>query len=170
MYGKKSAILWGIIGGLISVIILRELVKALLVMLILGNDMDILFEGYTLNTVYDPVFIKSEFSRFFLLGSTFLSTIIIIEISAYILKKKNDAEYKAGIIIFQLINLTWLLFGLIFFIISFAFKFSISEEWKIFFDCPLYSRHEQTLIIFLGSFVLFGYISFVLTRIKNQLK
>ncbi len=167
MNDKKTALLYGILAGLFSVLYLREIVQAAIVFFVMKSNMKFTFEGYYFSLSYDWSSVTNEYLKYLLLASYFISVVIIIELTSLIIKLKGNFRLKAGAAIFQLLNVSWLFFSMIFFIVSFIFKLTISHEWTMFFNSTKYNRQEQTIVIFFIALVLFVYISLVFNRITN---
>jgi hypothetical protein len=167
MLNKKIPAIYGAFGGIISILFLRELVEALLVYLLTACETKIVFQYFFLSSNYDYAAFVNDFAKISLPAAWFVSCIILIEISSAIAKFNKNPSLQIGIIIFQIINITWIFSGLILFVISFIFRFKISSDWDMFLITTTYSRQQQLLVMFFFTFTIFIYTSFVFNRIKK---
>ena len=166
---KNILIIISILTGLISVLILNELVKAGAVYLIYTQNITFIFKGISLSTVFAlPESHKLLIDTFIFL-LPILSIIIFIEFSAIFLSKVYNNNIRTGLIVYQLINVGFLVITLLLNALSVIFYNFLSTDWLTYILISKYSTTKGLLITFLTILIIFTYINFATNRIKKYI-
>ncbi len=166
---KNILIIISIVMGLISVLILNELIKGAAVYLIYTNDISFLFKGISLSTVFTlPVSHNLLFDTIIFLVPI-LSVIIFIEFSAVLLSKVYNNNIRTGLIIYQVINIGYLVITILLNALSVIIKNFLSTDWLTYIFISKYSNSKTMLVTFLTILIIFTYINFATNRIKKYI-
>lgn len=156
-----------ILIALISVLILNELVKAGAVYLIYTLNISFTLKGISLYTVFTlPESHKLIYDTVIYLLPIF-SVIIFIEFSALFLSKVYNNNIRTGLIIYQMINIGYLVITILLNALSVILNNFLSTDWSMYIFVSEYSYTKSLLITFLTIFVVFTYINFATNRIKK---
>ena len=156
-----------ILIALVSVLILNELIKAGAVFLIYTHDISFSLKGISLYTVFTlPESHKLIYDTVIYLLPIF-SVIIFIEFSALFLSKVYNNNIRTGLIIYQMINIGYLVITILLNALSVILNNFLSTDWSMYVFVSEYSYTKSLLITFLTIFVVFTYINFATNRIKK---
>ncbi|MCE1188957.1 MAG: hypothetical protein LWX56_07430 [Ignavibacteria bacterium] len=98
----------------------------------------------------------------------YIFTIVTVEILTFLIKKYSQQPWRSYFLFTQLSFVTFLIFSLVLFILTAVFDLSISMEWQLLFRKLDWGLQKKGLVMFLITFVIFGYQSLVLARLKNH--
>lgn len=167
---KSNAITIGLIAGLLSVYLFPQFIKSFFIVLILDTELIYKFSFPIFFVSYDLSLLKFSFSHLIILISPFIGNILLIESSRFLIKPTHTAEQRIPITIFQLFNVTWLLFGVFYLLFRIAFNFNLTPEWIAFFANSDMTNQHRFLSVFVGAFILFSYLSLVLSRVSRTIQ
>lgn len=164
---KNILVLISIIMALIFVLFLNELIKAGAVYLFYTKDISFTIKGISLSTVFN----LPETHRLFLDALIYLlplfSVIIFIEFSGVLLGKIYNNNVRTGLIVFQIMNIGFLVIMMLINAVSVLVYQFISTDWLTFIQISKFSNTKGLLITFLLIVVIFTYINFTSTRIRK---
>ncbi len=166
---KTFAVVLGIITGLVSALYLNELIKAAAVLLLLKQNVALTIHGIKLsiNLPFDSSWNILGYVTFMILP--YLACVMFIEASFLWLKRSHSEHVKSSIIIFQLINIGYLIFEISFGIVIMLLQSSISNDWTLMLN-QLELTYYQKLIFMLGaSLLLLGYINILTKKIRKYI-
>lgn len=164
---KNILISISIVVALISVLILNELIKAGAVFLIYTRDISFALKGISLYTVFTlPESHKLIYDTVIYLIPIF-SVIIFIELSALFLIKVYNNNIRTGLIIYQMINIGYLVITILLYALSVIINNFLNTDWSVYIFISEYSYTKSLLVTFLTIFVVFSYVNFATNRIKK---
>lgn len=153
--------------GLISIYFLNELFKGFTALLLITNKVDYAFSGIIFKTFFTPETGKSFLSYLFAFNATIFASIIFIELTSPLFKKYTDGFIRTQIIIFQLINIGYLLFHLFYGVFTVAFSSTLVSDWQLLYYFAGFSRNHSLVFMLFVILIMFIYIRFSTNRIKN---
>ena len=166
---KTKSIITGFIAGLLSVLFLDQLFKGLLANLFLKEKIQIYFIGLHL-TVNFPI---REIHNFFLYAvliiSPFILSILMVEVTLIWHNKIRNNFLRMAIIIFQLINVGYLIFTAVFGLFSVLLHTTFQTDWSMLLNHGSLSYDQKLLFMFLILFILLGYINILTKRIRKSI-
>jgi hypothetical protein len=166
---KTYSIIAGLIAGLLSVLFLDQLFKGLLANLFLNEEVKIYFTGLRL-TVYFPT---SEIHSFFLYAvliiSPFILSILMVEATLIWHNKIPNNYLRMSIIIFQLINIGYLIFTAVIGLFSILLHTTFQTDWSMLLNHGSLSYDQKLLFMFLILFIFLGYINILTKRIRKSI-
>ena len=154
---KASIITLAFLTGMISILYLNELFKAL-VAFIFGQETSAELRGILLNIHLIINSSTSVFAAALILASPYIASIILLEISNFILSRAKSYQQKSFLITYQLINIAYLLINTVALILSVLLKGSTESDWKVLIVKENIPYNEQMIflliiLIFLGSYL-----------------
>ncbi|MDP2300885.1 MAG: hypothetical protein Q8N03_00480 [Ignavibacteria bacterium] len=164
---KKKAVLIGILSGLLSLIFVPALFKAALSDLIYGRNYLIEWHFPFLNTSIEIVKNAKPLTILILIFSPIIFGFLSIEISGIYIKLRKDFLNKISGILFQLVQITYILILIIYFAITVIFNLFPESEITKFIEVLNYSFEKKMIALFVTILIPFTYTSFALNRIKN---
>lgn len=166
---KKYLLLISIISGLLSIYFLNELIKGLTAFLLVSDNVEFTFSFIILKAVFTPETGLSFFSYLLVYTSTVLTSIFLIEITSLLFKKYNSGMVRTQIIIFQLINIGYMLFHLFYGVFTVAFATNLISDWQLLYFYADFSRNHSLVFMLFIILIMFVYIRFSTNRIKNYI-
>ncbi len=166
---KKILISISVIAGLASVLILNELVKAGAVYLIYTRDITLIVKGISISTVFGLPESHKLLVDTFIFLLPILSVIIFTELSAVFLGKVYNNNIRTGLIIYQIINIGFLVITILLYALSVIINNFLNTDWLTYILISKYSYGKSLLITFLVILVIFTYINFAANRIKKYI-
>ena len=164
---KKILISISILVALISVLILNELVKAGAVYVFYTHDISFVLKGISLNTVFTLPESHNLISDTIIYLLPIFSVIIFIEFSALFLSKVYNNNIRTGLIIYQMINIGYLVIAILLNALSVIINNFLSTDWSVYIFISGYSYTKSLLITFLLILIIFTHINFATNRIKK---
>jgi len=166
---KITVIAISLFLGLITVIYLNELIKGLIAGILTGVEVNYFFKGILL-TAAIPFTKGTGISTYsFLYSVPFLMSVVFIEISSIILKKNNNLNLRQGIVVFQLVNVGYIVVNIFVGIISVVFKGLFTSNWARFLEYADIPYSKQLVIMLLILIFLFAYINYSTNRLRKYI-
>lgn len=166
---KIYSVILGLAAGLITVLILDQLFKGLIAYIEVGSSVHILFRGIRLNVEF-PV---EEVKNFFILSaitiSPFIFSLFLLEITLLFLSKVSSEHVRSALIVFQIINIGYLIFAAVLGILSVILRTASSTDWSLLLSYGDLSYNQKLLFVFLIMFILLGYINILTKRIRKYI-
>ncbi len=166
---KTFAIILGIITGLIAVLYLNELVKGISALLLIKQNISLAFNGISLQISFPMNNQNSFYTYLLVLITPFLTNVLFIEISFIWLNKTVNDHLRSSIIIFQLINIGYLIFAAFIGILSIILDSSYSTEWITILNQENLSYNQKLIFMLFVLILLLGYINILTKRIKRNI-
>lgn len=155
--------------GLVTVLYLNEYIKGLIASALLDTNTGYSFNGIII-TAYFPLTGNHAFLFYcFLFSIPILISLIFIEASAFSLKKITNLNLRTEVIIFELINIGFVIVNIFVGIITVLFKNSFENGWARLFQFSGYSFEKQLIIVFLSLALTLAYVNFTANRLRNYL-
>lgn len=166
---KMTAVIIGVISGLISILFLPALAKALISAYFYGGEN---YYNWLLIYLYVSVdILKSEspYLIMFILLLPMVYCMNAIELAGVIIKLNKSFFVKTIGMIFQLWHVAFILLFLIHFTVVIVFNIYPEHEWQTF-AAQLNWSFQKKIIAALGTAIIpFSYTSYALNRIKYYL-
>ncbi len=166
---KRKALIAGAVVGLVSVIVLSELFKAAMILALTGTGIAFKFTWFNFKTVYDQNVQQQGLVYLTIICSTFIANVFFIELTTLIMKGKVGIYSFFTLMVIQLFNITWLLFGYAYIVFAYLFKLDKENEWQKYLSIHAESNEQFAIIMFLAALILFTYFSYVFKRVKSSL-
>jgi len=166
---KIGLVLSSIFVGLLIVLYFNPFVKGVIASLITGKESHYYLKGILLNV--DMGFSESTtiFTYAFLLIIPLLVSLVFIEVTSVILKKNNNINFRLGLVIFQLVNIGYLVVNIFIAIIAVAFRGLLINGWVKLLDYANFKYTKQILLMLVILILLFVYINFCANRLKKYM-
>ena len=166
---KVGLVLTSIIIGLLTVLYFNTFVKGVIASIITGKESHYYTKGTLLNV--DMSFSESTtiFTYAFLLVIPLLVSFVFIELTSVILKKNNNINFRLGLVIFQLVNIGYLVVNIFVAIIAVAFRGLLINGWVRLLDYAKFEYTRQILLMLVILILLFAYINFCANRLKRYI-
>ncbi len=158
-----------ILAGLITVLYINEFVQGIVASAILQTGVSFSFRGIILTAFIPFIGTNSFFTYCFLLLLPLLLSGIFIELSAVSLKKIINLNLRTGVIIFQLINMGYIVVNIFAAILSVLLKNSSESGWSRLFVFSSIAYEKQLIIMFLLLLLSLAYINYSTKRLKNYI-
>ncbi len=158
-----------ILTGLLTVLYFNELVQGIIASAVLRTNVAFSFKGIVLTAVIPFVGTYSFFTYFFLLLIPLLLSGIFIELSAVSLKKIINLNLRIGVIIFELVNIGFIVVNILIGILSVLLKGSFENGWSRLFEFSGVTFEKQLIVMFLLLLLSLTYINFSANRLKNYI-
>lgn len=153
--------------SLLSILFLNQLFKALIALLILNAQSEITFSGI-IPSVH--IFFQSSGSLIkyaFVLISPLLLSIILIELSLWRLAKTLSENIRSGLLIFQVVNIGYIIFSVMLNIFDVILKSTFGSDWNLVLSSKGFSNNEKLIGMLLLLILLLSYINTTTRRIKK---
>ncbi len=169
MKNKTLAVILGLIGGIVSVMYLSESIKILAAHLFINGEVAIVFHGLKLDVILPVDTINSFFAIAAVTITPFAACILFIETSFLWLNKTSNDHVRGSIIVFQLINIGYIIFAAFMGIISILLPFSFVTDWTRFLNNESLSQNQKLVFMFFVLFILLAYINLLTKRIRKAI-
>lgn len=166
---KITITISSIFAGLITVLYFNEFVKGSAAVLLTGGEVYYLFKGIILTAVIPITKNTGIYTYSFLLLIPLLLSVLFIEISSVILRKNNNMNLRQGLVIFQLINVGYLVVNIFIGIISVIFKGFLKSNWARLLEYAEVDYNKQLILMLLILIFLFTYINYSANRLKKYI-
>ena len=166
---KLYLVILSLMAGLATVLYLNELVKSLVASLVTGGKIELVFNGIILTAVIPFTHSTTAGSYGFLLAVPLILSIIFVEASSVILKKTNNLNLRQGLVIFQLINIGYLVVNVFIGILSVLIKNSFDTAWTRLFEYAGFSYTRELVLMLLILILLFAYINYSANRLRKYI-
>ncbi|NCS87845.1 MAG: hypothetical protein GW789_03735 [Ignavibacteria bacterium] len=157
----------GMFAGLIVLLFIAPLVHGLMVSLLTNENVSYSFKGIRLTPDYNFLSKYNIILVTLIKVSPVLVSIIAIEISMMLIGYSNEDKVRSGLIVFQLVNIGYLIFIIFLGVLSMILESQIETLWV---DWMRYLQVESTqklLIMFVLLFMVFIYINLTSRRMRN---
>ena len=169
MKNKTLSVTFGLISGIVAVMYLSELIKILAAHLFINGDVTIVFHGLKLDVIL-PV---GTMNSFFIIAAVtitpFAACILFIEASFLWLNKTSNDHVRGSIIVFQLINIGYIIFAAFMGIISILLPLSFATDWTRFLNDESLSENQKLIFMFFVLILLLAYINVLTKRIRKAI-
>ncbi len=169
MKNKAIAVLLGLIGGIISVMYLSEAIKIVAAHLFINGDVIIKFHGLKLDVILPAGNLNSFFAIAAVTVTPFAACVFFIEASFLWLNKTSNDHIRGSIIVFQLINIGYIIFASFMGIISILLPFSLETDWTRFLNNESLTYNQKLIFMFLVLIILLAYINVLTKRIRKSI-
>ena len=169
MRNKTFAVVLGLIAGIISVMYLSESIKILAAHFFINGEVTIIFHGLKLDVILPFDNLNSFFTIAAVTITPFLSCIFFIEASFFWLNKTSNDHVRGSIIVFQLINIGYIIFAAFMGIISILLPFSFATDWTRFLNDESMSYNQKLIFMFFVLIILLAYINVLTKRIRKSI-
>lgn len=166
---KIYSVILGLVAGLVTVLVLDQLFKGLIAYIEVGSSVQILFRGIRLNVEFPAENVKSFFIFSAIIISPFVLSLFLIEITLAVLGRLSSDHVRSAVIVFQIINIGYLIFAAVLGILSVALHTASSSEWSLLLDYGGLSYNQKLIFVFLIMFLLLGYINILTKRIRKSI-
>jgi hypothetical protein len=167
--GRSVAVFIGIFSGLISLIFFPALFKSVMSNLIYEGKYFTEWNIIYLDTSIEIVKEINPLIILILLFSPAIFSMFAIEISGIYIKLRKDFFSKTIGILFQLIQITYILILIIYFALNGIFNLVPESEVSQFLVILDFSFEKKMISLFVTILIPFTYTSFALNRIKNYI-
>lgn len=162
---KIYAVLPGLVGGLLSVLFLNELFKWLIASCFV-NDIQLFISGIHLSMNINLSGLSFS-SVLLIIISPLIFSLLVIELSSFILKKLEKEFFRINLILYILINIGYLIFNILLGIFALILRSSYTNDWGRFLDTTGYSYNEKLVFMFFVMVILFAYLNYTTKKMKN---
>lgn len=166
---KAILIIISIFAGLLTVLYLNEFIKGIIAGVMTGGEVTYIFRGIIL-TAAIPITKGTGFATYtFLLAVPLLLSVLFIEISALTLKKNSNLWLRQGLVIFQLVNLGYIIVNIFIGIISVIGRGLFNSSWVRLLEYARFSYAKQLILMLVILILLFTYINYSTNRLKKYI-
>ncbi len=169
MNKKTIAVALGLIAGIISVMYLSEAIKIIAAHLFINGDVNIKLHGLKLDVILPVGNLNSFFTIAAVTVTPFLACILFIEASFLWLNKASNDHVRGSIIVFQLINIGYIIFASFMGILSVLLPFSFATDWTRFLNDESLSYNQKLIFMFFVLIILLAYINVLTKRIRKSI-
>ena len=167
---KKPAIVAvSLVIGLITVLYINEFVKGIAASLLLGKDIEYLFNGIILTAVIPFTKENNLLVYWLIFLIPLLLSMIWIELSSLSLKRIVNLNFRTNIIIFELVNIGFIVVNVFVGILSVLLKNSFTSGWTKLFSYGEFTFEKQLIVMMLVLILSLVYVNFTANRLKNYL-
>jgi hypothetical protein len=99
--------------------------------------------------------------------SPLIFSLLVIELSSFILKKLEKEFFRINLILYILINIGYLIFNILLGIFALILRSSYTNDWGRFLDTTGYSYNEKLVFMFFVMVILFAYLNYTTKKMKN---
>lgn len=166
---KLAIVLASVFITLALVLYFNEWIKGLVAASVLSTPIEYVFNGIILTAVV-PLTVGNSFLTYaYLFSIPLLLSFIFIEGSAVALKKIINTNLRTGLVIFQLVNIGFILVNVFVGILSVVLKNSFQSGWSRLLEFSEYSYPKQLVFMLFLVLLLFAYINFASNRLRKYI-
>lgn len=166
---KLAIVLPSVISTLALVLYFNEWIKGLVAASVLSTPIEYVFNGIILYSVI-PLTKEHGFLAYaYLFSIPLLLSFIFIEGSAVALKKIINTNLRTGLVIFQLVNIGFILVNIFVGILSVVLKNSFQSGWSRLLEFSEYSYPKQLVFMLFLVLLLFAYINYASNRLRRYI-
>lgn len=92
---------------------------------------------------------------------------VLIEAAGFAARALKQVQQQLILLFFQFSLITFLIFHLLFFILTTVAGMQITREWDYLLKMLQYNLQERLVLTFIVTFIIFGYMSFALARLNS---
>jgi len=166
---KSYSIITGMIAGLLAVLFLDQLFKGLLAVLLLNEKVNIYFTGIRLAVNFPIKEVHNFYIYIMLIISPFILSILLVEATLIWHNKITNNFLRTSIIVFQLINVGYLIFTAVLGLFSILFQTTFQTDWSMLLSHGELSYDQKLIFMFFVLFILLGYINILTKRIRKSI-
>lgn len=166
---KTYSIITGLISGLLAVLFLDQLFKGWVANLFLNDKVTIYFKGFGLKVTFPIQEIQSFFLYAVIIISPFILSIVMVEATLILHNKLSNNFWRNAIIVFQLINLGFLIFTATIGLFSILLQTTFQTDWSLLLSHGSLSYDQKLVFMFLILFILLGYLNILTRRIRRSI-
>ncbi len=163
---KAITVVSGLILGLISVLFLAPLFQGFIANLLLNNA-SIVTENIHLSVQFPVEEGVSIFTYSIVFLSLLFATIIFIEISSYFISTSPSESVRSILIIFNLVNLGFIIYSIIASIFFVLFENSFDNNFIKVLNLSGFSYIQKLIVALFILLIFFSYISFSTNRLRK---
>jgi hypothetical protein len=168
-FNKFFLVLLSLLTGLLTVLIVNELFKGLVAFIFTGSGVEFAWRGIMLDASIRAGEFHSMASYTAIFLSPYLLSIVLIEISLMMMARTANDRFRSSIIIFQLVNIGYLIFTTVLGILTLVLKTSVSTNWSKLMEFGHYSRGQKIMFMFFILILLLTYINILTKRIRTNI-
>lgn len=162
---KLYALIAGPATGLISVLFLNEIFKWLIASCFLYPP-QLFISGIhlSMNINFSAL---SFFPILLIVISPLLFSLIMIEISSFILKKLEKEYFRINLMIYMFINIGYLIFNIMLGIFALILRSAYTNDWGRFLQTSGYSYNQKLVLMLFVMVILFAYLNYTTKRMRS---
>lgn len=164
---KILVVISSITISVFSILIIHQLAKWAAASILLDTGVVLQISGLSLKVSFPIVTGGIQLKYFFVMLSPLLSSIVFIELSFLLISRTSSEFTRSGVLIFQLINIGYLIFAVILGVISLLLKSTFYGDWNIILENESLSYNQKLLLLFALMLLLLGYINLLTKRVKK---
>lgn len=169
MTNKSLAVIIGLICGIISVLYLSESLKIIAAHIIINGNVSVIFHGLKLDVILPVGNMNSFFSIASVTVTPFAACVFFIELSFIWLNKTSNDHVRGSLIVFQLINIGYIIFAAFMGIISVIMPISFATDWTRFLNDDSISYNQKLIFMFFVLILLLAYTNVLTKRIRKAI-
>lgn len=158
-----------VIVGLVTVLYISEFAKGIAASFILGKDIEYSFNGIILTAVIPFTKGTNLLVYWLILSIPLLLSIVLTELSTLSLKKIVNLNFRTNIIIFELVNVGFIIVNVFIGILSVLLKNLFTNGWTKLFLYSEFTYEKQLIVMMLVLILSLAYVNFTANRLKNYL-
>jgi hypothetical protein len=166
---KIAIVLPSVIITLALVLYFNEWIKGLVAASVLSIQTEYLFKGVILYAVIPLTNDHSFLTYAYIFSVPLLMSFIFIEGSAFALKKTINTNLRTGLVIFQLVNIGFILVNIFIAILSVILKNTFQSGWSQLLEFSGYSYPKQLVFMLFLVLLLFAYINYSSNRLRRYI-
>jgi len=166
---KNVLIVISIITAFVFILFINEFIKAGAIYLMYTKDISFVINGISLSSVFILPENHNLYKDLIIYLLPVFSVIIFIELSGVLLSKIYNNNIRTGLIVFQIMNIGYLVIMMLINAVSVLVYQFISTDWLTFIEVSKFSTTKGLLITFLLIAVIFTYINFTSNRIRKYI-
>lgn len=168
-FNKIFLAIFSIAAGLITVLIINELFKGLVAYVLTGAKINFVFRGIMLDARVPVAELGNLASYTAVFLSPYLLSIVLIEVSLMLLARSSNDRFRSSVIIFQLVNIGYLIFTTVLGILTLLLKATVSTNWSKLMEFGNYTRGQKIIFMFFILILLLTYINILTKRIRKNI-
>jgi len=166
---KILIIILGLLAGWLCIFFVDELFKMLSSIILLKENTSLAFNGFKLNVILPGTAINNLYAYTAVLATPFLVSILFIESSLLWLNRTLNELARSFNLIFQLVNIGYLIASILITILSVFIKPSLSNDWQQLLSKGNLSYNQGLLLLLVVTVMLLSYINLLTKRIKKSI-
>lgn len=166
---KLAIVLTSVISTLALVLYFNEWIKGLVASSVLSTQIEYIFNGIIISAVIPLTNDHSFLTYAYIFSVPLLISFIFIETSAFSLKKIINSNLRTGLVIFQLVNIGFILVNIFIGILSVVLKNSFQSGWSRLLEFSEYSYPKQLVFMLFLVLLLFAYINYASNRLRRYI-
>ncbi len=165
---KIINLLAGLFTGLLFVLVINQFLQGAAASVLLNQKVNYFFSGIKLVSSFQ-IPQDSFAGGLIVILIPIIVSFLLTEITMVILSKRNDDKTNIPLVIFILINTGYIILYIIITVISILFNNSLQNNFIILLTDSGFTYNQQLIFILAAAVLFFGYLNFVLKRMKRSL-